>query len=108
GMPDIGIAGRKGNHDSGILPSFVERAGQCLQPEVEPRSSDEPGRGSGAPGATLLGRAVASTVSQPGGQPRNQVRALVARSLQLLPLLDCHPVPVAAALIAISRGIARL
>src|SRR5205823_12998155 len=62
GMPNTRIASRKGSYYAGILPPFVERAGQCLQPEIEPRSRDEPGRGRGSPGAALARGPVAGAV----------------------------------------------
>src|SRR5205807_22267 len=83
-MPDIGVAHGKRSGYARILPALPERANQRLQPEVEPRAGNEPGRGRRAAGAALSRGTVASTVRESRGQQGNQVRAPAAGSLQLL------------------------
>src|SRR5438270_9667827 len=63
-MPDIGVAHGKRSDYARILPALPERADQRLQPEVEPRAGNEPGRGRRAAGAALSRGTVASTVRQ--------------------------------------------
>src|SRR5690348_11495945 len=85
GMPGIRGVGGEGSHHAGVLSPFAERARQCLQPEIKPRSSDESGRGRSARGAALFGWTVAGKVGKPVRQPCDQVRTPAAGSLQLLP-----------------------
>src|SRR6266481_8853112 len=81
-MPRPGLPRRKRNHHSRILPALLERSRQCLQPEIEPGTRHESGRVRRPPGAPFFERTIPRPLRQRRGQPRHQVRAPPAGSLQ--------------------------
>src|SRR5208337_1476183 len=76
--PRAGVADRKGHHHAGVLSAVAERAGECLQPEVESGSSDAVGRKRGARGAGRSAAAAPGWTRARRRQPRDQIRTAAA------------------------------